>query len=117
MPIKPEKRSLYPKNWREISAAIRARAAGRCECEGDCGLHRTTPGPRRCTEIHGAPARWALGNVVLTVHHIDANPANSDPKNLRAMCQRCHLRCDATHHQRNAAETRRQKRQNLEIFP
>lgn len=52
--------SLYPHDWREISRRIRLdRAGGRCECEGQCGLHRTTPGPRRCTEKNGQPAAYA----------------------------------------------------------
>jgi len=48
--------------------------------------------------------------VVLTVAHLDHNPANCDPENLRAMCQRCHLAYDAEHHRRNAARTRAVKR-------
>ena len=30
----------YPKNWKEISLAIRKRSGGRCECEGECGADR-----------------------------------------------------------------------------
>ena len=33
MPIKPENKGRYPKDWKAISTAIRERAAGRCECE------------------------------------------------------------------------------------
>lgn len=44
MPIKPENRRRYPKDWKAIVAAVRVRSGGRCECEGECGLHRTTPG-------------------------------------------------------------------------
>lgn len=40
MPIKPENRHLYPPNWREISALIRARAGGRCEW---CGAAEGIP--------------------------------------------------------------------------
>ena len=28
---------------------------------------------------------------ILTVHHIDGNKKNDDPRNLIALCQRCHL--------------------------
>ena len=28
---------------------------------------------------------------MLTVHHLDMNPANCDPSNLVALCQSCHL--------------------------
>lgn len=107
MPIKPENKGRYPKNWKAISAAIRERAGGRCECHGECGLHRTTPGPRRCVERHGEPAKWANGKVVLTVAHLNHQPEDCRPENLKAMCQRCHLRYDHDHHQKNAYQTRR----------
>lgn len=110
MPIRAENRARYPINWKAISHRIRFhRAAGRCECEGECGLHRTNPGPRRCVEIHGKPAVWARGVVVLTVAHLDHTPENVRDDNLKAMCQRCHLLYDKDHHQANAAETRRRK--------
>lgn len=35
----PTDRSLYPSDWRDIVAAVRARSGGRCECIGECGLH------------------------------------------------------------------------------
>lgn len=116
MPIKPENARRYPSNWKAISASIKARSGGQCECAGECGLHCTTPGPRRCIEQHGEPAKWAKGTVILTVAHLDHQPENCDPANLKAMCQRCHLRYDREHHQRNAAATRRTKKQNRELF-
>jgi len=42
-PIRPENRALYPSDWKRISARIRASSAGRCECEGECGLHQPLP--------------------------------------------------------------------------
>lgn len=116
MPIRPSERARYPQNWRQISEGIRARAEGRCECQGECGLHRTTPGPRRCVERHGEPAKWAKGKVVLTVAHLDHQPENCDPENLRAMCQRCHLRYDHDHHQANARATRRGRLAHRDLF-
>ena len=107
MPIKPENKDRYPKDWKAISTAIRARSGGRCECEGECGLHRTHPGPRRCVELHGEPAKWAKGKVVLTVAHLDHTPENCDEKNLKAMCQGCHLHYDREHHAETAYRTRR----------
>lgn len=105
-PIRAENRARYPKNWREIRDAIVARAEMRCECMGECGLHRTNPGPRRCTEEHGAFAKWANGPVVLTVAHLNHTPEDCRPENLKAMCQRCHLRYDSPHH----AKSRRMNR-------
>ena len=94
---------------------ILERADGQCECMGECGLHRTHPGARRCTERHGEKADWAKGRVVLTVAHLDHNPQNCSLSNLRAMCQRCHLRYDSPHHRKNAAATRRKKKRNVEL--
>jgi len=117
MPLTKEKAALYPGNWKRIRAEVLARAENRCECFGECGLHRTTPGPRRCVEIHLAPAKWAKGQVVLTIAHLNHNPKDSRRRNLKAMCQRCHLRYDVKHHQKNASETRDRKRGVLRLFP
>lgn len=116
MPIRQTEAARYPKDWKAISARIKTRSGGRCECAGECGLHRTTPGPRRCEERQGELAKWAKGRVVLTVAHLDHQPENCDDANLKAMCQRCHLRYDVPHHQRNAAATRRAKKKNHELF-
>jgi hypothetical protein len=101
--------SKYPKDWKLISRAIRERSGGQCECEGECGLHRTNPGPRRCTERNGEFAKWANGKIVLTVAHMNHQPMDCRPENLKAMCQRCHLRYDVDHHKKNSAATRRAK--------
>jgi len=106
MPIRPENRDRYPVDWPAIRARIRARAGGQCQCTGECGLHRTHPGPRRCHERHGAPARWARGLVVLTVAHLNHTPEDCRDENLKAMCQRCHLRYDVRHHRATARATR-----------
>jgi len=55
-------------------------------------------------------ARWANGKVALTVAHLNHDTTDNRPENLKAMCQRCHLRYDAKHHARSAAETRRRRR-------
>lgn len=119
----------YPKDWKEISQKIRFdRANGQCECEGECGLHCTNPGPRRCVERNGEPAIWAKGKIVLTVAHLDAEGdvcrclAETGEKcgietHLKAMCNRCHLRYDHVTHKKNAAITRRKKKNNMELFP
>lgn len=48
--------------------------------------------------------------VVLTVAHLDHDTTNNDDSNLKALCQRCHLRHDAKEHGKHAAQTRRNKR-------
>ena len=94
----------YPFNWTEISQWVRfTRAKGRCECVGECGLHRTHPGPRRCVERHGLPAKYAKGSIVLTTAHLcKCRPLCANEKHLKAMCQRCHLRVDLKCHISNA---------------
>ena len=116
MPIRPENKSRYPPNWKtEIVPRIRRRSGGRCECTGQCGLHKTTGGRRRCVERNGEPAKWAKGKVVLTVAHLDHTPENCDDDNLLDMCQRCHLRYDVKHHNGTRRRTLEQKtgQQNL----
>ncbi len=102
----------YPKNWKQISKEIKHRAGERCECEGECGLHHG----RRCIEINGIKAHYANGKIVLTVAHLNHNPKDNKRKNLKAMCQRCHLRYDSKHHQKNANITRRKKKAIKDLF-
>jgi 5-methylcytosine-specific restriction endonuclease McrA len=85
----------YPKDWKTISLQARSRAGNRCEF---CGAENGHPHP-----LTGS-------RVVLTVAHLDHNPANCYLANLRALCQRCHLTYDAQEHARHAAETRRKKK-------
>lgn len=104
MPVRPENRDKYPKDWKAISHRIRfVRAGGRCECKGECGrdpahLHRHD---QRCTARHLDPLpRW---HVVLTTAHLNHDPSDCRDENLLAMCQACHLAYDSDLH----AATRR----------
>jgi hypothetical protein len=114
----------YPADWPAFSRRIRVERAGRqCECTGECGLHRTTPGPRRCIERDGTLAEYARGIVRLTVAHLNAEggPCRCEPlcaieAHVLAMCNRCHLRYDVVLHRRNASATRYRKRNNLDLF-
>lgn len=54
--------------------------------------------------------------VVLTIAHLNHDPADCRPDNLKAWCQRCHLSYDQPLHKKNAALTRRAKKNNLELF-
>ena len=61
----------YPANWAEIANECKRRANWRCiRCNAD---------------------NDAASGYVLTVHHLDINPANCAWWNLAALCQRCHL--------------------------
>lgn len=107
MPIKPEKRRLYPRQWPAISRAIRfRRARGRCECTGHCGDHHLGG---RCEERDGKVALSHRGRVRLSVAHLDHDPTHNSPSNLLCMCARCHLRHDASQHALERARTRRRR--------
>lgn len=123
----------YPPNWREISRAVRARAAGRCECRGECGHDHA-----REDEADGAacpsPQCWARvvlphpvtgSRVILTAAHLWQGPCAEhhaagvkcgDLEHLAGMCQRCHLAYDAKLHAANAKETRRRRRATGDLF-
>ena len=89
---------VYVPHWKALSRWVREeRAQFQCECTGECGLHRTHPGPRRCEERHLEPAKWAKGIVVLTTAHLCHESTCGDATHLKAMCNRCHLRYDDTH--------------------
>lgn len=104
MPIHHDSKHRYPADWKQVSARIKERAAGQCECVGECGLHLG----QRCVERHGEPARFANGTIVLTTAHLDHQPENCADDNLKAMCQRCHLRYDRDYHSANQKRRRRE---------
>ena len=54
--------------------------------------------------------------IVLTVAHLDHDPANCAPENLRAWCQRHHLAYDQAHHGRTAYSMRRAGLVVAELF-
>ena len=113
----PADMSKYPPDWKEFSKRIRFTVAeGRCQCTGQCGLHSTNPGPRRCTERHGEQACYAKGQVILTVAHLcDCDPPCVIPEHVIACCQRCHLRIDIELHMKRSRETRHRKRREASI--
>lgn len=89
MPIRPENRNRYPKNWKEISNYIRfERAEGRCEF-----IDEATG--ERCEARHGQKHPVTGSIVVLTTAHINHVPEDCDENNLKAACQRCHNKFDA----------------------
>jgi hypothetical protein len=91
----------YPKNWREIRARILERAGNRCE---------GSPAFPDCRAENGLPHPVTWSKVVLTTAHLDHDPKNNDPGNLRAWCQRCHLTYDARFHADNASRTRSERK-------
>lgn len=93
----PAKAHLYPADWRLIATVVKEAANWTCqECGKPC--YRPDDGMKRLDRA-----------MVLTVHHIDHNPANCEHTNLIALCAPCHLRADAKYHAQNALRTRARK--------
>ena len=121
MPIKPEDKARYPANWRDIRAAILARAGDRCEFCGVPNKSWRRPGWDPWTCDPATADEWSddgrkATRIVLTIAHLDHTPEHNDPANLRALCQRCHLKHDADHNQRKARQTRRRGKALGELF-
>ena len=136
MPIRPENRARYPANWSQISQGIRERANQRCE---ECGVRNREWGWRdrrgdwhpaevaALKEAYGPQAQPPFHihthegqsikviEIVLTVAHLDHVPEHVDPANLKALCQRCHLRLDADHHRATRARSLRAEMQTSEL--
>lgn len=109
MPIKPDQKKRYPKDWKAISKRIRVDRAGN-RCEGAPGFYPD------CRARNGKPHPVTGSRVILTVAHLNHNPADCHEGNLLALCQRCHLTYDAKHHARNAANTRRERMMMADLF-
>lgn len=127
MPIRPENKARYPKDWAQISARIRKRAGNKCE---ECGIDNYSVGGRERGQWHPAlptgddglrltwpkPGEWAwcegakklrIIRIVLTVAHLDHQPENCADDNLRCWCQRCHNLYDAAMRRRGIQERKR----------
>ncbi|KQT65861.1 MULTISPECIES: hypothetical protein [unclassified Aureimonas] len=136
MPIRRHRRFYYPIDWRELSQQIRfVRAKGRCE-----GCLR----PHGQTVVHLGDGRWwdaealawrngkgrvlqALApltcetvvqrtKVALATAHLDHDPGNNHPANLKAFCQRCHMLHDKPEHLRQRDLTYKKRRALGDLF-
>ena len=139
MPIRPEYRWLYPIDWPQLSAMIRfARAGGRCErCgrphgqliwhlgdgrwwDAEHGMWRNGRGK----VLKGLPRRDAWPpylaiyrtRVVLATAHLDHDPTNNRPRNLKALCQRCHMLHDHREHRQRRFLSLRQRKALGDLF-
>lgn len=107
MPIRPENRARYPKDWPEISARVRARAGNRCE---------GSPAFPDCRAENGKPHPETSSKVVLTVAHLNHLPEDCRDENLKAWCQRCHNVYDAPMRRAGIAERARATRAIGDLF-
>jgi hypothetical protein len=145
MPIKPEFRQFYGREWRKvIRPRILKRANNKCE---DCGapnhqvVLRTygwwTMGGREASEFKhlrkkiklewrhaGTEPQWSIfphepchwTGIVLTVAHLNHTPGDDRDENLKAMCQWCHLNYDKEHHRETRAARKDAGRPILETL-
>lgn len=103
MPIRPENKHRYPKDWDLRSRFVRFyRAKNRCEW---CGAKNHEPHP-----VTGS-------KVILTVAHVfDDRPEASNLLNLAALCQKCHNGHDAVARQRRRRERLEKESGQLRMF-
>ncbi|SFK59662.1 hypothetical protein SAMN05444581_111111 [Methylocapsa palsarum] len=136
MPIRPEYKWYYPVDWPQLSAMIRfERAKGRCEtCGGPHGREIRHLGDGRWWDEDALTWRDGRGRglprlalavdavpvlrtkVVLATAHLDHDPTNNRPRNLKALCQRCHMIYDRPGHRRRRWLTLRMRKAIDDLF-
>ncbi|WP_342154342.1 hypothetical protein [Methylorubrum sp. SB2] len=138
MPIRPENRFFYPIDWAQLSDVIRfGRAKGCCEgCgrpHGQLVFHlgdgrwwdataqtwRSGRGrPLKLAPLECLPAGTVIETtrVYLACAHLDHDPGNNDPRNLKALCQRCHILHDRAEHLRQRWFTYRNRKALGDLF-
>jgi hypothetical protein len=141
MPIRPELRWFYPMDWLQLSAIIRfERAKGRCPCCGrphgklvyhlgdgrwfDEERHVWRSGKGRV--LSRLPPQAGTGGsadipmrttrVVLATAHLDHDPTNNRSRNLKALCQRCHMLHDQVEHRRQRFATLFKRKASGDLF-
>lgn len=107
--------SKYAPNWKtEIRPNILERARDACELCGKANREFIVPS-KCCREPifdernRCLSCRKPRSRIVLTIAHLDHDVTNNKADNLKALCQRCHLRHDAKLHAENARKTRERK--------
>lgn len=102
MPIRPEMKARYPKDWKLRSRFIRHyRAKNRCEW---CGAENGQPHPETGSKV-----------VLTTAHVYDHRPENASFLNLAALCQKCHNGHDAEMRKKNRRDRERRESGQAEL--
>ena len=107
MPIRPENKARYPKDWKSISKRIRDNAGNVCE---------GSPAYPDCRAVNGEPHPETGSKVVLTVAHLDHQPENCADDNLKAWCQRCHNTYDMPMRRAGIAERAKAEMADADMF-
>lgn len=141
MPISKALKHLYPSNWAQLSRQLKEQAGWCCQ---QCGVPQyaiahwdgeryqlvkgsqyydqleythsyqsAVAAKQALTEWGDYPAKLIV--VVLTTAHLDHDPSNNAPDNLRVLCARCHLKYDQAHHATSRLRNKRCQ-ETLDIF-
>lgn len=62
------------------------------------------------------PASLLTTRVVLATAHLNHDPSDNRPRNLAALCQRCHMRHDAVEHRRRRWHNAFRRRAIRDLF-
>lgn len=134
MPIDYKK--YHPEWAKKIRPDILARANNKCE---QCGVENHIKGWREpngtfwpvkecicllededydifSNELNNIGSNQKPIMIVLTIAHLDHNTFNNDYSNLKALCQRCHLRLDNDFHIKNRKQSTNKKKGLQELF-
>lgn len=113
----------YPPDWHTV---IRPRIRGtyrgidayqRLDDDFDCKIYDGADSRYIGEDYNLDDDNGKIITIRLTIMHLDHNTKNNDDSNLKAGCQRCHLRYDSEHHQVNARVTRNKKKGLGSLFP
>lgn len=108
MPIRAERKGLYPRDWKSrIVPMIRARSGNRCE---------GSPKYPDCRAENGRPHPVTGAIVRLTTAHLNHDESDSRPENLRHWCERCHNTYDMPNRVKNARLRRDRERGQLSMI-
>lgn len=134
MPILPENKHRYPRDWKDVRERILKRANWKCEHPGCRARHGVTgywhdgrfvsmPDVLRDAGYKAGDvvacangANLKIIKIVLTIAHLDHTPENCGDDNLRAWCQRHHLGYDAAQHAVTRYRTRHAAANTLDLF-
>ena len=102
--VMPIIRARYPKNWDSLALQIKHEAKWCCQqCQRPCRqpseplatFQQRVERWRQAQTPQPAKYEVAPRRYLLTVAHLDQQPSNQDPINLKALCTVCHLQFDS----------------------
>jgi 5-methylcytosine-specific restriction endonuclease McrA len=79
-------------------------------------MRLTWPMPGDHAWCEGHPEKLRIVRIILTVAHLDHQPENCAPENLKAWCQRCHNRYDIAERRKGIQERARASRAVNDLF-